>query len=324
MRPALRHALLSRPGWVSWGASSCWDFANSRYWRQSTVGLSIVSSFTRGSAGWAFDSTGEIVEFATDAARITDRGLTIEAAATNLATYADVFDNVAWDKNNVTVTQNGAWWEVRDVISSALHRRVNSTAGNAPITAGHTYAISAPVQPQNGRRYYCFRANIRAVASFENIAFDLNGDGSVTFAATGWTGYVTKIGSSYLLEAVTTATGTAASSGVFGLCAATAEVTDNTLPTYAAASTEFTHKLRYMQFEEGERASTFVETAAASATRAVDAAVLKLPSGTHDLTVTFDNLSTQVVSGQSGDYAVPTSLDRRVIGSVLGQRVSPF
>lgn len=301
------------------------DFINEAYKvAGETSTLADTTDFTRASAGWAFDSTGEIVEFATDVPRITDRGLTIEPAATNLATYADVFSNAAWDKNNVTVTQNGAWWEVRDVISSALHRRVNSTAGNAPITAAHTYVASALVQPQNGRRYFCFRANMRAVASFENIAFDLDGEGSVTFAADGWTGYVTKIGSSYLLEAVTTATGTAASSGVFGLCAATAEVTDNTLPTYAAVATELTHKLRYMQFEEGERASTFVETAAASATRAVDAAVAKLPSGTYDLTFTFDDGSTQVVSGQSGDYAVPTSLDRRVIRSILGRRASPF
>jgi hypothetical protein len=63
-------------------------------------------TFTRASAGFAETSDGRLVEFASGAPRITDRGVLIEVARTNLLTYSQEFDNAAWTKTNTTVTAN--------------------------------------------------------------------------------------------------------------------------------------------------------------------------------------------------------------------------
>lgn len=55
-------------------------------------------SFTRASAKTALDSRGNIVSFASGVPAITDLGLLVEEARTNLALWSQDFSNVAWGK----------------------------------------------------------------------------------------------------------------------------------------------------------------------------------------------------------------------------------
>ena len=64
------------------------------------------------------------------------------------------------------------------------------------------------------------------------------------------------------------------------------------------------------QLEAGARATSPIITAATIVTRAADELTLNLPAGTHDLTVAFDDGSTQAIAGVSGAYGVPTTLNR--------------
>lgn len=62
--------------------------------------------------------------------------------------------------------------------------------------------------------------------------------------------------------------------------------------------------------------SSPILTSDGAETRAADALTLILPAGTHDLTFTFDDGSTQETTGISGNYLVPT-LNRSTLRSVI-------
>lgn len=62
--------------------------------------------FARASGGYAQKIDGTLVWFASGEPRITDRGLLIEGAITNLLLYSQEFDNAAWTKTDTTVTAN--------------------------------------------------------------------------------------------------------------------------------------------------------------------------------------------------------------------------
>jgi hypothetical protein len=88
------------------GATDAWDFVNQSYLRAGRVTAPGLT-FTRASAGFAETSDGRLVEFASGAPRITDRGVLVEGARTNLALWSQEFDNAAWQKNSsATVTAN--------------------------------------------------------------------------------------------------------------------------------------------------------------------------------------------------------------------------
>lgn len=52
--------------------------------------------------------------------------------------------------------------------------------------------------------------------------------------------------------------------------------------------------------------------------RAADQLTLNLPAGNHDITVTFDNDTTQAFPGESGSFSVPTDMDRAIIKNIAG------
>lgn len=89
------------------------DFAAGLYRRGyvSTTSLNTLPSwaFTRAGAGTAITAGGGVASFATGVPRITDAGLTVETAATNILTYSQQLDDAAWSKvGAATVTANSS------------------------------------------------------------------------------------------------------------------------------------------------------------------------------------------------------------------------
>lgn len=76
------------------------DVIGNRYERGWEIASSLVGlgglSFARSGAGTAFTTAGAVVPFATGVARITDRGLLLEPAATNLLRYSTALLNPVW------------------------------------------------------------------------------------------------------------------------------------------------------------------------------------------------------------------------------------
>ena len=81
------------------------DFAGQSYFKQQAqYALASVPgySFTRASAGYAQNATGLLLPFLSGAPRVTDKGVLVEGARTNLLLYCRDFTNAAWVKTNAT------------------------------------------------------------------------------------------------------------------------------------------------------------------------------------------------------------------------------
>lgn len=96
--------MTSVPGWILSGASTDLDFADSIYYDGSGGTLSSMISTTRASTGYAQTSAGVLVPFASNVPRITDQGLLVEEARTNVAIWSQDFSNAAWTLTGSSVT----------------------------------------------------------------------------------------------------------------------------------------------------------------------------------------------------------------------------
>lgn len=76
-----------------------------------------------------------------------------------------------------------------------------------------------------------------------------------------------------------------------------------------------------VQVEAGSKATSYIpNTTSGSASRSADAASFTIPYGVHSLTVTFDDNSTQTISGLTPltVYTIPTNLNRPNIKTITG------
>lgn len=65
-------------------------------------------AYSRAGSATATAADGRIVDFGADEPQLTDNGLLIEAAGTNLILHSEAFDNAIWVKSGVTVTADAA------------------------------------------------------------------------------------------------------------------------------------------------------------------------------------------------------------------------
>ena len=79
-----RAVLLSTPSWVLPGASADIDFTHGRAWAGGSTSLAVLLSTARASSGMAQNANGSWLSFAANVPRISDQGLLVEQAATNL------------------------------------------------------------------------------------------------------------------------------------------------------------------------------------------------------------------------------------------------
>ena len=144
------------------------DFAGAKS-LTSTVGAAAVT-FTRASTGTYVNSAGLIASAAVDEPRLTydpvsltSKGLLIEAAATNLLTYSEQFDNAAWTKTVYTVSANATTApdgtltaDFLDEATTASADRFIHSLASGTISAGATCTASIYIKA-GGRGYAQFR-----------------------------------------------------------------------------------------------------------------------------------------------------------------------
>jgi len=87
---------------------------------------------------------------------------------------------------------------------------------------------------------------------------------------------------------------------------------------FGAGAIDFTVRFGSHQMEKASSATSLITTTGASATREADVVTIALPAGTHSLTFTFDDLTTQTITGCTGNYVIPTNLNRQVIEKIVG------
>ncbi|KQX35343.1 hypothetical protein ASD04_14990 [Devosia sp. Root436] len=286
---------LFRPSGVPGDASMFIDFVNQRAWRGLVEPIAFDNAFScdRGSAGYAPNAAGVLVPFAADEPRITDVGILIEPAATNLCLWSNDIANAAY------VLTSGAS-KTSDVIAAPDGSMTGDmvTYGDGtlafqmyqiiPVAEGtqYTYSYYARLGTKLRNRYAIYNNTAGAWIVTEAIAT------GVTSGA--WT------------RVKVTFTTPAGCTGI--------RVYPDRFTANIDGPTGSTIYIWGQQLEAGPAASSPIETTSSTATRAADAITVALPSGTHDLILTFDDNSTQVLDDKSGDYLLPADLlNRRTI-----------
>lgn len=302
------------------------DFANNRYYYDGTLysawgdvtGAS-AATFTRASTGarWtaagalSFEST-DVLRFNHDPANGNARiGVLIEPARTNLLPYNTEYDNAAWTKSNVTISANVA--DAPDGTTTVDKIVENSSFGQHLIqrlftSAADVYTTSCFLEPA-GRDVAIIRIynGTTGFAAYYNVS-----DGTVGTVESGNSASIVSVGGGvYRAICTRTMPSTTSALSQFGVTVADSFI------SYTGDGASGV-RIWGAQTELGATASSVILTSASSATRAADALSIVLPTGTHDLTFTFDDDSTQAVTGQTGTYNVPTNLNRPNIKRVWG------
>ena len=194
MRAAIRSVLFSAIQGIDL------DFVRGRYasnsgYRSDFLGLP-GATYTRAGAATAETAAGAIINFAANVPRITDRGVLIEEARTNLLLRSQEFDNAAWSKVEATVTANAtaapdgtttADALVESSTAAAIHY-VLPASGVGTITATETLSVYAK---SAGRSWVLLQLGSGRTAYF-NVSTGVIGTtgggttATITALANGW------------------------------------------------------------------------------------------------------------------------------------------
>lgn len=240
--------------------------------KPNTVGLS--GSFTRGSTGTYVNNLGylasaaiNIPRLSNDPTNLTFKGLIVEEAVTNLASYSEDFSNAVWLKEGTTVTVNATSSPYGS--DSIADRLLETTATGThrlrrafTVTAGQPYSVSFFVKKDNVNK-------IRLVA-IDSVTYSFDFDFTTKLASN----LQNLTASDYLIEEYTTtgwfrlsirvasAVNTSISSGVWMLNSSGSDsytgVATNGLFVFGA------------QFEVATKETSYIPALAATATRSAD------------------------------------------------------
>ena len=189
--------------------------------------------------------------------------LLVEPAATNLILRSEEFDDVAWTKDDVTITantQNAPNNTVTaDTITAAATNSRHDVNSLASFTSGVTYSLSCHFK--KGTTRYAYIGSSSTGWSFVAI-IDLD-TGLITNLTAGATADVRLINGFYRLTISATATSTAIMRLRFGL-------TSSPTATITNLTTSDTIIAWGAQLETGSVATSYIPTVAATATRNAD------------------------------------------------------
>lgn len=230
-------------------------------------------SFTRSTTATYFDVDGVMQTAAIDVPRIgyspsthAHTGLIIEAAATNLLTYSEQFDNAAWTKTNATITANSlaapdGTTTADSFIEAAGSSQKYMRVSLATVGPG-TYTLSIYAKTLSGTRYLALEFDAgggETRRSFFDVA-----NGTVTSNYNSAAGSITAIGGGWYRCAVTvTMVGAASSMWVY------ISNSSSSISGYTGDGTSGLY-LWGAQLETGTAATSYVKTVAAAVTRAAD------------------------------------------------------
>lgn len=245
-------------------------------------------------------------------------GLIVEAAATNLQIYSEAFDNASgWTLSRATISANAA--VAPDGNTTADKLVDDSTPGLAhyifsptvvSVVSGTIYTVSVYVKAA-GRTQAAISfltsngAFSSALAIFNltlgTIVSDTTEGATITPLANSW----------YRITAKKTALASVTCRYEF-LSAVNGNIYyngDGTSGIYLWGA----------QFEAGSKATSYIATTSASASRSADVVTYTVPAGIGSMSFTFDDNSAQTLPTSPGTYTIPTSsLNRNIIKSIHG------
>lgn len=299
------------PLWVPDDADGSADFVNGQYWDRvnGQTDFDTLFTFDRDDTAYAIDSNDDFTSFSTDEARITDLGLLYEAGGTykisnpyslggtgwsdnncSSAAYVGTFAALFTDARTVTSTGNANGGRQRDETTfftdtepvTFVVRYVMGTSGKFMARLINTSTFQASKISNSGGSS---GAAATQVGTFSNIV-DIEHDDHRVMVFTFTPNY-TGTARIQLGPDSTSAGETCIAVGI--------EAIDGDIGLF----------------------SPFPSAGA----RAADDLTIHLGTDNYDLTLTFDDDSTQDIAGQTGDYALTTNLDRPRVKSIDWRRV---
>ena len=194
--------------------------------------------------------------------------LLLEPQRTNIITFSEQLDNAAWDTTedliiiaNATTSADGNI-NAENVIPDAtlaFHRvkQTNTVSLSTP------YTLSVYVKP-NGYNFFLIRTN---AGTSNNVGFDLT-NGTITFSAPGYSGFISEVGNGwYRLGYVASYDITTVE---FGFRSQPTAQTDNTISQFTGDGTSGAF-IWGAQLEQGSYATSYIPTLSAASTRGQDA-----------------------------------------------------
>jgi hypothetical protein len=288
MRPSLRQVLFRSAGLDLNFAGGVFSLNNTRTDSPANIpGWSFSRTDTNGTAT-ALDLAGNVIQFATGVPRITNRGILVEEARTNLLLRSNEFDNASWTKQRATVTANAtiapdgsmtADKLVEDNTASNNHRTFQTVS-----TTGQPYAFS--VFAKASERNWMYLRLDRAGATTPAAWFNLSA-GTVGTVQTGLTASIQALPNGWYRCSVAVDTADAVNNSILlGLATADNSTNyngDNTSGIFVWGA----------QLEAGAFATSPIITTGAAGTRGADAASIVLPSNVSSFAATYNNGTTE-------------------------------
>lgn len=247
-------------------------------------------TFIRASIGTYIDGSGILQIASNDVARFNHNpsggtllGLLIEPSATNLARQSNTFSTGPW------FTTNGG------VLTPSVFTSPDGTSDGWSLTSGTGFGgISgssaqitwAAAQPYTGSVWAKF------ITGSVDLIFNFNSVSAVSGIGVG-------ASIARLSNTITPGSGTGGA-----------------VITFRTGSG--TNGIFGLQVELGSVVTSYIPTTTTQVTRAADNAAFTIPSTVSQLTYTFDDNSTQLVSVSPGAYSIPTNLNRPNILSIVG------
>lgn len=260
----------------------------------SVAGISI----TRATTGYALTQQGQLVSFPSGSARITDRGLLVEGAATNDILHSQAFDNAYWTKGALdigaaTTAPDGTTTAqpISEDTSTAQHRFFRT--GLTFTAAARTVSIYAKAGTATWLALVMADGTNTFYANF-NLATGALGNkhasatSRITALANGWH------------RCEMTATTAATSGGNIQVCMLN---TDVAAAAESYLGTSRTHTIWGLQSESTAYATSYIPTTAGSATRNADVISIGSVSGLAYPVTLFAEFE-PTISNTTGSHAI--------------------
>ena len=234
----------------------------------------------------------------------------VEPQRTNLLLRSEEFDNASWGKVNLTITANQTTAPDGNLTADLLAGI--GTGGsysyqNATVVSGQTYTISIFAKKNQTKFLQIFGGSDFSVSKWAN--FDLE-NGIVGTTGVGTIASITPYDDGWYRCSIQTSNTSGTIGGSFFVPINSATASRNS----SFNATNHSIYIWGAQLEAGANATSYIPTVASSVTRNADVISKTGLSGITTITETFEDGSTNVISGSPTSYTMSEGRIKSVVG----------